>query len=100
MSPRMSKLLPWISTAAALVRDGRHLEARDRGLRRLAVRAAPARGRPRAASRDLVQSNDFWSDVRVTLTETLVGFAIALVLGIGLGTLLGRVAWLEQACAR
>ena len=29
--------------------------------------------------------------------ETLVGFAIALVLGIGLGTLLGRVAWLEQA---
>ena len=47
--------------------------------------------------RDLVQSNDFWSDVRVTLTETLVGFAIALVLGIGLGTLLGRVAWLEQA---
>ena len=47
--------------------------------------------------RDLVQSNGFWSDVRVTLTETLVGFAIALVLGIGLGTLLGRVAWLEQA---
>ena len=35
--------------------------------------------------------------MRVTLEETLVGFAIALVLGIGLGTLLGRVAWLEQA---
>ena len=47
--------------------------------------------------RDLVSSNGFWSDVRVTLTETLVGFAIALVLGIGLGTLLGRVVWLEQA---
>jgi len=47
--------------------------------------------------RDLVQSKNFWSDLRVTLEETLVGFAIALVLGLALGTLLGRVAWLEQA---
>ena len=35
--------------------------------------------------------------MRITLKETLVGFGIALVLGIGLGTLLGRVPWLEQA---
>ena len=35
--------------------------------------------------------------MRITLTETLVGFGIAIVLGIGLGTLLGRVQWLEQA---
>ena len=41
--------------------------------------------------RDLVSSDGFWSDVRVTLIETLVGFGIALVLGIVLGTLLGRV---------
>ncbi len=47
--------------------------------------------------RDLVSSDGFWSDVRVTLIETLVGFGIALVLGIVLGTLLGRVQWLEQA---
>ena len=47
--------------------------------------------------RELIDSNGFWTDVRVTLTETLVGFAIALALGIGLGTLLGRVVWLEQA---
>src|SRR5919108_5889879 len=47
--------------------------------------------------RELVDSNGFWTDVRVTLTETLVGFAIALALGIALGTLLGRVVWLEQA---
>jgi NitT/TauT family transport system permease protein len=47
--------------------------------------------------KDLVKSDGFWSDVRVTLTETLVGFAIALVLGIVLGTILGRVVWLEQA---
>ncbi len=47
--------------------------------------------------KELVKSDGFWSDVRVTLTETLVGFAIALVLGIVLGTILGRVVWLEQA---
>jgi NitT/TauT family transport system permease protein len=47
--------------------------------------------------RDLVSENSFWTDVRITLTETLVGFAIAVVLGIGLGTILGRVVWLEQA---
>ena len=47
--------------------------------------------------RDLVSENTFWTDVRITLTETLVGFGIAIVLGIGLGTLLGRVVWLEQA---
>jgi NitT/TauT family transport system permease protein len=47
--------------------------------------------------RELVNSNGFWDDLRVTLTETLVGFVIALALGLGLGTLLGRVVWLEQA---
>ena len=47
--------------------------------------------------KELVNANDFWSDVRVTLTETIVGFLIALVLGIVLGTILGRVVWLEQA---
>jgi NitT/TauT family transport system permease protein len=47
--------------------------------------------------KDLVNSDGFWTDVRVTLTETLVGFAIALALGLGLGIVLGRVVWLEQA---
>ncbi len=47
--------------------------------------------------RELVGSDGFWADLQTTLTETLVGFAIALVLGISLGTLLGRVVWLEQA---
>jgi NitT/TauT family transport system permease protein len=46
---------------------------------------------------DLINSDGFWSDVRTTLTETLVGFGIALVLGIVGGTVLGRVVWLEQA---
>ena len=96
MSPRMSKLLPWISTVAALV-----LMVVIWKLVIAVFDVSPfVLPQPEdvlSGVRDLVQSNDFWSDVRVTLTETLVGFAIALVLGIGLGTLLGRVAWLEQA---
>ena len=96
MSPRMSKLLPWISTVAAIV-----LMVVIWKLVIAVFDVSPfVLPQPEdvlSGVRDLVHSNDFWSDVRVTLTETLVGFAIALVLGIGLGTLLGRVAWLEQA---
>jgi NitT/TauT family transport system permease protein len=46
---------------------------------------------------DVVKSQGFMTHVRVTLTETLVGFAIALVLGVGIGAILGRVLWLERA---
>lgn len=46
---------------------------------------------------ELVQMQGFANHVRVTLTETLVGFAIALVLGVGMGAILGRVLWLERA---
>ena len=50
-----------------------------------------------AAVGDVVQSNGFWGHVRTTLIETLVGFGIALVLGVALGAVLGRIAWLERA---
>jgi NitT/TauT family transport system permease protein len=33
----------------------------------------------------------------ITVEETLAGFAIAIVVGVGLGTLLGKIRWLEQA---
>ena len=46
---------------------------------------------------EVVQSQGFAGHLRVTLTETLVGFAIALVLGVGAGAVLGRIRWLERA---
>jgi NitT/TauT family transport system permease protein len=46
---------------------------------------------------DVVQSKGFWGHVRTTLVETLVGFGIALVLGVALGAVLGRILWLERA---
>jgi NitT/TauT family transport system permease protein len=46
---------------------------------------------------DLVQTDGFWNHVRITLTETIVGFLIALVLGVGMGSLLGHSPTLERA---
>jgi NitT/TauT family transport system permease protein len=46
---------------------------------------------------EVMQAQDFTTHLTVTLTETLVGFGIALVLGVGMGAVLGRIAWLERA---
>jgi NitT/TauT family transport system permease protein len=46
---------------------------------------------------EVVRSQEFTAHLRVTLTETLVGFGIALVLGVGMGAVLGRIRWLERA---
>ncbi|MQA83931.1 MAG: ABC transporter permease subunit [Streptosporangiales bacterium] len=46
---------------------------------------------------EVVQSQGFMGHLWVTLTETLIGFAIALVLGVGMGAVLGRILWLERA---
>jgi NitT/TauT family transport system permease protein len=92
----MSRFTPWISTAVAIV-----LTVIVWKLVIAVFGVSPfVLPQPEAVLggiSDLVSSQGFWSDLRTTLTETLVGFAIALVLGIGLGTLLGRVVWLEQA---
>jgi NitT/TauT family transport system permease protein len=46
---------------------------------------------------DVVQSKGFLTHLKITLYETLIGFAIALVLGVAMGAILGRVLWLERA---
>jgi NitT/TauT family transport system permease protein len=96
MSGRLAKFVPWISTIVAIV----VLVA----IWKLVIAifdvspfVLPQPEHVVRGMRELVDSNGFWSDVKTTLTETLVGFAIALGLGLGLGTLLGRVVWLEQA---
>jgi NitT/TauT family transport system permease protein len=46
----------------------------------------------------VVREPDVWLvHARVTLTETVVGFVIALVTGVLAGAVLGRVFWLERA---
>ena len=96
MSPRMSRWLPWISTATSIVVMiiiwKLVIAVFD-----VSPFVLPQPEDVVGGVRDLVSENTFWTDVRITLTETLVGFAIAIVLGIGLGWLLGRAYWLEQA---
>lgn len=45
---------------------------------------------------EAVQDPQIWRHTRITLIETLAGFGMALVAGIGLGALLGKVRWLDQ----
>lgn len=50
-----------------------------------------------AAFVDLLREERTLRHTLVTVEETLAGFAIAIVVGVGLGTLLGKMRWLEQA---
>src|SRR5476649_2558805 len=45
----------------------------------------------------LVTGVSVWTDIRVTLTEVVVGFVIALISGVLVGSVLGRVLWLARA---
>jgi NitT/TauT family transport system permease protein len=44
----------------------------------------------------LVVSKRAWIDTAMTIYATLLGFAWAMVVGVGLGVLIARVRWLEQ----
>src|SRR6185437_16564729 len=46
---------------------------------------------------DLLTTPSTWRHTWVTLYETLVGFFIACIVGVGLGTILGKTPWLERA---
>jgi NitT/TauT family transport system permease protein len=45
---------------------------------------------------DLLQSPRTWNHIWYTLYETIAGFLIAVIVGIGLGALLGNTPWLER----
>lgn len=47
------------------------------------------------AWKDMIVDPKTWNHTGVTVYETLVGFAWAIVIGVGLGVLLGRTRWLE-----
>lgn len=95
MTGRAGKLLPWISTAVAIV-VVIAIWKLVIAVFNVSPFVLPQPEDVLSGVRDLVQSKNLWSDARVTLEETLVGFAIALVLGLALGIVLGRVTWLEQ----
>jgi NitT/TauT family transport system permease protein len=93
---RLGKALPWVSTVIAvivLIIIWKLVIA----VFDVSPFVLPQPEKVVGGMKDLVNSDGFWGDVQTTLVETLVGFAIALVLGVVGGTILGRVLWLEQA---
>jgi NitT/TauT family transport system permease protein len=46
---------------------------------------------------ELLSTGAIWTDIWITLYEVLVGFFFALVFGMAVGAVLGRVVWLERA---
>jgi NitT/TauT family transport system permease protein len=44
----------------------------------------------------LLQEPTIGKHIRVTVTETLSGFGLAIVFGVGLGALMGKVRWIER----
>ena len=78
MSPRMRKWIPWISTAASivvLIIIWKLVIA----IFDVSPFVLPQPEDVVGGVRDLVQEDGFWTDVRITLTETLVGFGIAIL---------------------
>lgn len=45
---------------------------------------------------DMLGDERVWDHAQITVTETVVGFAIAVVFGVALGTLIGKIGWLER----
>ncbi len=45
---------------------------------------------------DLIETGTTWSHVLVTIDETLMGFALAAITGVGLGVAVGKLRWLER----
>lgn len=90
------RLLPWISTPVLLVVVivGWKLVIKVFDISRFVL---PQPEEVVGGIAEVVRSQGFMGHLRTTLTETLVGFGIALVLGVGLGAVLGRIHWLERA---
>ena len=88
-------LLPWITTPLLVVLliglwegyvSGSHISAF----------ILPSPQAVWSAWLDLLASPRAWGHAATTVYETALGFAWGLVIGVGLGVLIGRIAWLEK----
>lgn len=93
---RLHKILPWVSSPILLLLL--------LGVWQLAVSVGgvspftlPPPGKVGTAILDAFGSGAIWKHIQVTLIEVLLGFAIALLAGVAVGAVLGRVEWLERA---
>lgn len=90
------KYLPWISAPVMLllVLGGWQFAVSVIGVSEFILPAPAAVG---GALKTLITGGSVWTDIGVTLNEVVVGFLIALVMGVLVGSVLGRVLWLARA---
>jgi NitT/TauT family transport system permease protein len=93
---RLKKLLPWFSTTLILVAclvcwD---VFVRVTGVSELVL---PPPLTVLESLKEIVGEPATWSHARVTGIETVGGFLIALVCGIAVGSVLGKVPWMERS---
>lgn len=94
---KLQRLLPWISTPLLLLAivAGWKLYTSVSGISEFVIPTPEAAWRSLVA---LVRDPETWTvHVWITLLETLVGFVIAVVSGVAVGAVLGRIYWLELA---
>ena len=91
---RRENLLPWITTPLllALLIGIWHFYVTTTGLSSFIL---PAPAKVWDAWMEMLASSRAWTNTWMTIYVTLVGFAWALVIGVFLGVVLGRVRWLE-----
>ncbi len=88
-------LLPWITTPLLVALLIAVWQAYVRGSQ-VSAFILPAPGAVWSAWLDLLASPRAWGHAAITVYETLIGFAWGLLIGVGLGVLIGRIAWLER----
>jgi NitT/TauT family transport system permease protein len=94
---RLLKLLPWISTPILLVAILAIWKAATVAFN-ISRFVLPPPEDVAATLLTLIRDPEVWLvHARITLVETVVGFAFALVTGVFVGAVLGRLFWLERA---
>nr|WP_274636982.1 ABC transporter permease [Microbacterium bovistercoris] len=93
-SSRMAKLLPWIVTPALVILliAGWQVFVMVSQVNPFVFPPPAAVGKAFLA---LILDPATWQEALVTVTEIVVGFAIAVVLGVAVGVVLGKLPWLE-----
>jgi NitT/TauT family transport system permease protein len=87
-------VLPWITTPllTALLIAAWHVYVTEAHVSKFIL---PAPAAVLEAWLDLLQSPRAWGHVLMTVYATLLGFGYALILGVAIGVLVGRIRWLE-----
>ena len=88
-------LLPWITTPLLVALLIAVWQAYVQGSQ-ISAFILPTPGAVWSAWLDLLASPRAWGHAATTVYETVIGFAWGLVIGVGLGVLIGRIAWLER----